>query len=546
MDTGWGERYKMNYCSVRSILIILLLPLSCVWAQDSINIILRDKDISRFQKIKLYMNVLDKEGKPIASIDSTNFTITEIETGKKTVPKVENFYSSKEPMAILFTIDASNSMDGAPLNNVKEGMLKIIPEFRNEDKMGIAYFHDDFFKQASFDTDRDVLKNNIKALKTGGSSSEIYKSVIESIKWLKSLSEPKRKILVVISDGEDNGSQYRIEDVLSDIKNSGLTVFTIGSTALNKDFLKNMESIAGASSDGKYYKITGPEDIKSIIPTLYERIKQEHIVTYYSYSDPLTSINASINLKLDNNNFKSDFNYTSPSSIIENAPSLSFWKTKEFLFGSIGAGALILVLAVFMFINISKKKQFKREKEEERRIREEESSENEEKFNRFKDEYDRLLDKLESQLTISESDKDVIARLEEQLEETGKTFTGNAPAIDYKRRTMILEKGATFPAEIQDFQQNLFLIIRNGRNSGNRFPLGSGVTTIGRKNANLILDDETVSRQHARVYLENGNYVIEDLGSTNGTFINGSRITRSVVKPNDLIRIGSIELSFTN
>lgn len=532
--------------SYLKVFLILLIICCVVNAQDGTSIIIRDKDISNFQKVKLYLNVLDKDGKPVINIDSSNITITETETGKQVNPKIENFYTSNEPMAILFTIDASKSMEGSPLNNVKEGMLKIVSEFRTDDKMGIAYFHDDFFKQASFDTDRDVLRNNINSLKTGGSSSEIYKSVVESIKWLKSLPEPKRKILVVISDGEDNGKQYKLEDVLNEVKNSGLTVFTIGSTAEKKDFLKNMENIAGSSSDGKYYKISGPEDIKNIIPTLYDRIKQEYVVSYYSYGDASALLNASIDLKIKENNYKTDFSYTSPSVIIKHAPTVSFWKTKEFLFGSIGAGALILFLAVFMFINISKKKQFKREKEEERKIREAETAENEEKFNRFKDEYDKLLDKLENQLTISETDKDLISRLEQQLEDTGKNFSGNAPVVDYKRRTMILEKGNTFQQPA--FNQEVYpcLIIRSGSSSGNRYQLGAGISLIGRKNANLILNDETVSRQHARIYFENGNYIIEDMGSTNGTFLNGNKISRSELKINDKIRIGSVELTFTN
>ncbi|MBE2218592.1 MAG: FHA domain-containing protein [Ignavibacteria bacterium] len=529
------------------IKVFLALSVLCsfVNAQEGTSIILRDKDMSKFQKVKLYLNVLDKDGKPVTNIDSTSITITENETGKQVNPKVENFYASTEPMAILFTIDASNSMDGPPLNNVKEGMLKIISEFRNDDKMGIAYFHDDFFKQASFDTDRDVLRNNISSLKTGGSSSEIYKSVIESIKWLKSLPEPKRKILVIISDGEDNGTQYRLEDVMNEVKNSGLTVFTIGSTAENKGFLKNMESISGSSPDGKYYKISGPEDIKNIIPTLYDRIKQEYVVSYFSYAEPSSEISASINLKLRETAYKTDFNYKSPASIVEHAPSISFWSTKEFLFSSIGAGVLIAVLAVFMFINISKKKQFKREKEEERQLREAENADNEERFNRFKNEYESLLDRIENQQTVSESDKEMISRLEQQLEETGRSFTGAAPSIDFKRRTMILEKGNSMQNyHVSEHGKGGWLIIRSGPASGNEFLLGTGSVTIGRKDANLILKDDTVSRHHARVFFNGGSFVIEDMGSTNGTFVNGSRISNCVLKSNDRIRIGSVELTF--
>lgn len=517
-----------------------------IFTQESVNLVIRDKDVTKFQKVKLYLNILDKDGKPILKIDSTNISITEKETGKKEIPRVQNFYASDEPMAILFSIDASNSMDGPPLNNVKEGILKIVSDLRKDDKIGIAYFHDDFFKQASFDTDRDVLRNNITALKTGGSSTELYKGAIESIKWLKSLPEPRRKILVLISDGEDNGTAYKLEDVLNEVKSSGITVFTIGSTAVDLGFLINMEKIAQSSNDGKYYKITGPEDIKANIPTIYDRIKQEYIISYYSYAKTNTSINASLNININNQQYTSDFSYNSPSEIVENAPSISFWKTKEFLFGSIGGGIIIIVLTVFMFINISKKKQYKQEKEEERRIREEESKENEEKFNRFKEEYDKLLDSLENQHSVSESDKEHIMLLEKQVQEAGSVLGTGLPKIDIKRRTMILEKGS-FPQPQFEQQVNLpKLIIKNGSKAGSSVTIGSGITTIGRTNASIIINDETVSRQHARIYLVDGKYVIEDINSTNGTFVNNRKITKAFLKTSDIIRTGNIEMLFSN
>ncbi|OFI07497.1 FHA domain-containing protein FhaB [Clostridium acetireducens DSM 10703] len=68
-----------------------------------------------------------------------------------------------------------------------------------------------------------------------------------------------------------------------------------------------------------------------------------------------------------------------------------------------------------------------------------------------------------------------------------------------------------------------------------------GEITIGRKSENmLILDDLYVSAYHAKVYVKNANHIIEDLGSTNGTLINGSKISGKVtLKSGDEIQIGS-------
>ena len=71
-----------------------------------------------------------------------------------------------------------------------------------------------------------------------------------------------------------------------------------------------------------------------------------------------------------------------------------------------------------------------------------------------------------------------------------------------------------------------------------------GEVTIGRKQGNsLIIPDQHVSGQHAKIFIKNNTLYIEDLNSTNGTFINGERIN-SIVKlfPKDEIKVGSTKL----
>lgn len=68
-----------------------------------------------------------------------------------------------------------------------------------------------------------------------------------------------------------------------------------------------------------------------------------------------------------------------------------------------------------------------------------------------------------------------------------------------------------------------------------------GEISIGRKNDNLlILDDPYASGHHARVYMKNNDCILEDLGSTNGTLLNGAKVNgREYLNAGDEIRIGS-------
>ena len=69
------------------------------------------------------------------------------------------------------------------------------------------------------------------------------------------------------------------------------------------------------------------------------------------------------------------------------------------------------------------------------------------------------------------------------------------------------------------------LIMRTGPNPGKSFELTKNELYIGRDiNNDIVINDSEISRKHARLILQAGGYVLEDLGSTNGSFVNGQRL----------------------
>ena len=79
------------------------------------------------------------------------------------------------------------------------------------------------------------------------------------------------------------------------------------------------------------------------------------------------------------------------------------------------------------------------------------------------------------------------------------------------------------------------------------FPLTAEQTTIGRHTQNdCIINDPTISRKHAQITLENNVYVISDLGSTGGTFVNNKQVEREVLNSGDIILLGRYPMMFMN
>lgn len=83
-------------------------------------------------------------------------------------------------------------------------------------------------------------------------------------------------------------------------------------------------------------------------------------------------------------------------------------------------------------------------------------------------------------------------------------------------------------------------IMRSGPTPGVTFPLEGDQLIIGRDSSNSVaINDAEISRKHSRLTFQGGKYVLEDLGSTNGTFVNGQRLAGPVVlKSGDVISLG--------
>jgi pSer/pThr/pTyr-binding forkhead associated (FHA) protein len=99
-------------------------------------------------------------------------------------------------------------------------------------------------------------------------------------------------------------------------------------------------------------------------------------------------------------------------------------------------------------------------------------------------------------------------------------------------------------AELQDpvrIPEDAFVIVDGIK----VIPLNQPLIRIGRRlENNLVLDDPRVSRTHAELRAINGRYVLFDLNSTGGTFVNGLKITQSVVYPGDVISLAGVNLVY--
>ena len=115
----------------------------------------------------------------------------------------------------------------------------------------------------------------------------------------------------------------------------------------------------------------------------------------------------------------------------------------------------------------------------------------------------------------------------QQVEETSSADTGEARALE------ALPPGSAL------------LVVKRGPNAGSRFLLDAKVTTAGRHpESDIFLDDVTVSRRHAEFVREDTGFLVRDVGSLNGTYLNRERIETAGLAGGDEVQIGKYRLVF--
>jgi len=97
----------------------------------------------------------------------------------------------------------------------------------------------------------------------------------------------------------------------------------------------------------------------------------------------------------------------------------------------------------------------------------------------------------------------------------------------------------------EDVVEGPVLVVSKGPQLGERFFIEQPVLTVGRDpEADIFLNDMTVSRSHARFELTAGELSVIDLGSLNGTYVNGMCVDRAALSSGDVVQIGTFQMVY--
>src|SRR5258708_6349410 len=129
--------------------------------------------------------------------------------------RISYFHETGEGLAVVLAIDASGSMRGRPMQAVREGLSGFVSKARQYDRISVLSIADDTRWETTWTTPPAELKQKLEAMTTRGRLTRLWDALDEALTKLEAADLPSRKRLVVISDGQDEGSLTTLAQVVA-------------------------------------------------------------------------------------------------------------------------------------------------------------------------------------------------------------------------------------------------------------------------------------------------------------------------------------------
>jgi Ca-activated chloride channel family protein len=548
-------------------------------------------DLSQFPIVRLFASVSDSRGLPIKNLRPEDFSITE---NGKPVPQVRfaNPDVFNLPLAICFVIDVSGSMEGIPgggyfwgpsmpqhqrkegeprpIDMEVEAVKSFIQQLEPDDQVALVKFSESVVIVQDFTKDKDAVVQDLQSLQPFG-QTRLYDSIRQAMNATRQLADYRRAV-IVLSDGMDNASTetpdtlatfYR-DEVLA--KNESFSVFTLG---LGDQIDVNGLTMVAEQTGGQFFESPTPYDLKAIYQTILNQILNEYVLEYDSSESRQGAIvEGTVTAPVEGAPVDSKFTFRSPG--LSKALARLLWP-----------GIILMAIAFITLIVLTISKLLRAAwvtvmvapLEGKDFVLHDDNllGRGEECTVQIRHDPGVWLQHARIQLTndgfvltgLAEDNPPLFrnAPISRAMLQDGDDFIlGNTRIVFHERRVKrdageveIDYLMAEADREERDRRAALGIIepppgkpagsalVVTGPHSGMAFELKAELT-IGRKEGLIVLpEDHEVSRLHLVIRKMGDNVEVEDLGSTNGSELNGHKLAPHQPEPvhaGDLIKLG--------
>jgi Ca-activated chloride channel homolog len=264
-----------------------------------------DKDFSlkvETVEVQLPVSVLDKEGRPVDGLKQENFQVFE----DKVLQTIKTFRHEDIPLSLGLVIDNSGSMRNKR-ERVNSAALAFVRESNPDDETFIVNFDDSAYLEQDFTGSIGDLVDALDNIDARGETA-LYDAIYLSSDHLKE-GKKEKKIILLITDGEDNVSKYKIEKVLDTLRQSKVTLYAIGLLEEDDDrggIFRKSPSKRAKEELIKFAEITGGQaffpknldEVEDLTKRIAHDIRNHYTISYTPTNDKLDGSYREISVKV--------------------------------------------------------------------------------------------------------------------------------------------------------------------------------------------------------------------------------------------------------
>lgn len=227
-------------------------------------------------EVVLHATVLDDQRRLVPYLDRNAFTV--FEDG---VPQtITSFRREDIPVAMGIVIDDSGSMRDKRAA-VNGAVMNLIRVSNSQDEVFVVNFSQNYYLDQDFTSDVNLLQASLQQVSARGSTA-LYDAIVASAVHLNNNPRLEKKVLLVITDGQDNMSQETLQEATRRLQQvNGPTLFAIGLTGggMQRAGRQALQSLADGSGGVAYFP-DSLDQVNNITRTVAHDIRSQYVLAY--------------------------------------------------------------------------------------------------------------------------------------------------------------------------------------------------------------------------------------------------------------------------
>jgi Ca-activated chloride channel homolog len=175
------------------------------------------------EEVVLHATAVDDKNRLVTTLDKSAFSVFE----NNQLQTITSFRHEDVPVAMGIVIDNSGSMR-EKRDKVNKAALNLVRSSNPQDQVFVVNFNDEYYLDQPFTSDINKLKEALEKVESRGGTA-LYDAIVASADYMKKNARLQKKVLFVVTDGEDNASRESLEESVRKLQEeNGPTVYAIG------------------------------------------------------------------------------------------------------------------------------------------------------------------------------------------------------------------------------------------------------------------------------------------------------------------------------